>query len=142
MRVRRGGKFEVILGARDRSHLYGREAIERLGVPLTLATDAGDEGFSGNAVQALKARLVSGPRPEKIYGCGPEPMLNALVELTRSLELDCEVSLERWMACGFGVCYTCVCPVTGADGVVRNVRTCLEGPVLNAALLPSGALRS
>jgi dihydroorotate dehydrogenase electron transfer subunit len=130
----------VILGARDRAHLFGRGALEQLGVPLTLATDAGDEGFAGNAVQALEARLGSGPRPALVYGCGPEPMLAALVALTRRHGLRCEVSLERRMACGFGVCYTCVCPVRGENGVVRNVRTCLDGPVLDANKLPEGAL--
>ena len=33
------------------------------------------------------------------------------------------------MACGIGVCMTCVLPVDGDDGVTRMVRSCVEGPV-------------
>ena len=33
------------------------------------------------------------------------------------------------MACGIGVCMTCVLPVVGDDGVTRMVRSCVDGPV-------------
>jgi dihydroorotate dehydrogenase electron transfer subunit len=33
------------------------------------------------------------------------------------------------MACGIGVCMTCVLPVVGEDGITRMVRSCVEGPV-------------
>jgi dihydroorotate dehydrogenase electron transfer subunit len=36
------------------------------------------------------------------------------------------------MACGIGVCMTCVLPVRGPDGASRFVRSCVEGPVFDA----------
>lgn len=131
MRTNASDRLELILGARDRTRLFGRERAEILGgKPLVVATDAGDAGFHGNAVQALRARLDAGARVDRILGCGPAPMLRALAELATERGIPCEVSLERRMACGFGVCYTCVVPVVGSDGVRRNLRSCLEGPVM------------
>ncbi len=132
--------LRVFLGARERALLFGVEDVEALGVPLAIATDRGDAGFHGTVVAALEREIAAGFRPEAVLGCGPEPMLEALVALVRRAGLlRCEVSLERRMACGFGVCMTCVCraidPVTGR---IRNVRTCLDGPVIDAARLPSG----
>ena len=137
----RGGDVRVIVGARERKLLFGVEEVRSLGVALEIATDRGDEGFHGNAVQAFEASLArGGPRPAIVCGCGPERMLEALVKVTKREGLRCEVSLERRMACGFGVCFTCVCrAVDEKTGHLRNVRTCLDGPVIDASRLPADA---
>jgi dihydroorotate dehydrogenase electron transfer subunit len=136
----RRADLTVILGARERRLLYGADLLEALGVEVRLATDRGDAGFAGNAVQAFEALLRDGARPAIVLGCGPEPMLESLVRTTKREGLRCEVSLERRMACGFGVCFTCVCRAIDAKtGIMRNVRTCLEGPVIDASRLPNDA---
>ncbi|MHC4829552.1 MAG: dihydroorotate dehydrogenase electron transfer subunit, partial [Planctomycetota bacterium] len=126
-------RFEIILGARSAARLAGQPELDELGVTVHLATDDGSAGFHGNAVACLDARLDAGPVPTALLGCGPEPMLVALASLAKRRGLACEVSLERRMACGFGVCYTCVCPMRSPNGEVHNVRTCLEGPVVDAS---------
>lgn len=136
----RAGDIHVIVGAREARLLFGVEAVEALGVRLEIATDRGDRGYHGNAVEAFEAALARGTRPAAVYGCGPERMLEALVRVARRERIPCEVSLERRMACGFGVCFTCVCRAIDAKtGALRNVRTCLEGPVIDAARLPEDA---
>jgi dihydroorotate dehydrogenase electron transfer subunit len=131
----------VILGAREAKLLFGAAELEKLGVGLRIATDKGDAGLKGNAIEALEAYIAgSSTRPAMIYGCGPERMLERLAQVARREAIRCEVSLERRMACGFGVCYTCVCRAVDArTGVMRNVRSCLEGPVFDVSRLPADA---
>jgi dihydroorotate dehydrogenase electron transfer subunit len=136
----RRADLRVILGAREKRYLFGLAELEGLGVPVDVATDKGDAGFRGHAVEAFERALAAGPRPAAVLGCGPERMLEALVRACKREGLRCEVSLERRMACGFGVCFTCVARALDArTGHFRNVRTCLEGPVLDAARLPDDA---
>jgi dihydroorotate dehydrogenase electron transfer subunit len=73
-----------------------------------------------------------------IYACGPHPMLAAVSRIGVQHELPVQVAVEELMACGYGVCMTCVMPVThrsarrGQDQV-SYVRSCTEGPVLDGA---------
>jgi dihydroorotate dehydrogenase electron transfer subunit len=132
-------QVHAVIGARDASLLYGAPELEALGIPCTLATDTGDAGFHGNAVQAFRHGLEGIDSAPVVYGCGPEPMLEALVALCRERGLEGEVSIERHMGCGFGVCYTCACRVVRPDGTTQRVRACLEGPVFRIGeLAPDG----
>ena len=63
---------------------------------------------------------------DRIYCCGPDPMMKAVSQIAAKHGTDCEVSLENTMACGFGVCLCCVTPT-----VRGNERVCMEGPVFN-----------
>jgi len=64
-----------------------------------------------------------------VYGCGPMAMLRSVTEIATAHGAVAQVAVEESMACGVGVCMTCVMPVTGNDGVTRMVRSCVEGPV-------------
>src|SRR5206468_3860218 len=69
---------------------------------------------------------------EVVYACGPNLMLRIVAERCRDQGLPCQVAVEELMACGLGVCWTCVVPVIGLGGRGWwNVRACLEGPVFN-----------
>jgi dihydroorotate dehydrogenase electron transfer subunit len=61
-----------------------------------------------------------------IYSCGPEPMLKSIAKYAKSRNVNCEVSLENTMACGFGVCLCCV-----VGTIEGNQCVCTEGPVFN-----------
>jgi len=136
----RRGDFSVVLGAREARLLFGADELRALGVEVLLATDKGDAGFHGNAVQAFEAHVARAGAPAIVLGCGPERMLESLVRSARRSRLRCEVSLERRMACGFGVCFTCVCrAIDATTGIMKNVRTCIDGPVIDAARLPEDA---
>lgn len=65
-----------------------------------------------------------------IYGCGPHPMLAALVALAREYNLPVHVSLEEFMACAVGGCAGCVVEVQTEQGPAMQ-RVCVDGPVFN-----------
>jgi dihydroorotate dehydrogenase electron transfer subunit len=97
-----------------------------------LASDDGSLGFKG-FVTDLLARIASEGFGH-IVGCGPEPMLKALAALAPRLGIPCQLSLETPMACGLGICFSCVTRVTTADGWDYK-RVCIDGPVFDAATL-------
>ena len=67
---------------------------------------------------------------DKIYVCGPKPMMKAVAKLAAEMDAWCEVSLENLMACGLGACLCCV-----EDTVDGHVCVCKEGPVFNTRRL-------
>ena len=67
-----------------------------------------------------------------VYACGPMGMLRAVTEIATAHGARAEVAVEEAMACGIGVCMTCVLPVVGADGVTRMSRSCVDGPIFDA----------
>ena len=64
-----------------------------------------------------------------VYACGPMPMLSEVARISTKQRVYNECAVEEAMACGIGVCMTCVLPVIGTDGATRMVRSCVEGPV-------------
>ena len=65
------------------------------------------------------------------YACGPMGMLRAVHEVAAAAGARSQLAVEESMACGIGVCMTCVLPVRGDDGSTRMVRSCVEGPVFD-----------
>ena len=111
------GNVTFIQGARTASALLYQKRFK----DMKLCTDDGTVGFKGTTVDLLKD-LLKKQRFQKVYACGPERMLYKVVELCREHSIECEVSLERYMKCGFGVCGQCDC---------SGQRVCIEGPVFN-----------
>ena len=64
-----------------------------------------------------------------VYACGPMAMLRAVTEIASASACPRQCAVEESMACGIGVCMTCVLPVVGDDGETRMVRSCVDGPV-------------
>jgi dihydroorotate dehydrogenase electron transfer subunit len=120
----------VALGARtDRDLLY-IERFRALGAELTLATDDGSVGHHGFvtdiASQLLKRRRLARNSQFTAYACGPEPMLVTLHRLCRERGIPGQLSLERYMKCGFGICGQCA-----LDGYL----VCQDGPVFDVEQL-------
>jgi dihydroorotate dehydrogenase electron transfer subunit len=95
-----------------------------------LASDDGSIGFHGFVTELLER----GERPQEIVGCGPEPMMKALAALAARWGVRCHLSLETPMACGLGICFSCVTRVHTADGWDYR-RVCMDGPVFDASRL-------
>ncbi|MCI0347107.1 MAG: dihydroorotate dehydrogenase electron transfer subunit, partial [Chloroflexi bacterium] len=70
--------------------------------------------------------------------CGPMPMLEAVSRGAREVGIPCEVAVEEFMACGVGVCWTCVIPIANGDAEPRHERSCTEGPVFDGAAVAWG----
>ena len=73
--------------------------------------------------------MVRTSRAGVVYACGPMAMLRSVTDIATAHGAVAQVAVEESMACGVGVCMTCVLPVTGDDGLTRMVRSCVEGPV-------------
>jgi len=122
----------LLYGVRTAPLLAGVDDFHRAGIEVELATDDGTAGHHGFATDLLARRLARGDRPAKVVGCGPPGMLAALAKLVEQHDVPCDVSLENQMACGFGVCFSCVVPIRQADGSTDLRRVCVEGPVVSA----------
>ncbi len=99
--------------------------------PVFVATEDGSAGTKGNVLDAIREHHLDA---ERIYACGPLPMLRAVKAYAAERGMECYVSLEERMACGIGACLGCVCKSkeTDAHTNVQNKRICKEGPVFEA----------
>ncbi|MDP4172982.1 MAG: dihydroorotate dehydrogenase electron transfer subunit [Bacteroidota bacterium] len=94
-----------------------------------ISTDDGSKGFKGNVIELLNENLkLIASSNIKIFGCGPTPMLRALKDFAIQNNLNCEVSTECAMACGFGICQGC--PIQAADKEGYYL-VCKDGPVFD-----------
>jgi dihydroorotate dehydrogenase electron transfer subunit len=122
-------------GVRSADLAAGVEDFRAAGAEVHLATDDGSLGYAGFVTALLESHLAGGgDTPRHLVGCGPEPMLRALAALARRRALPCHVSLETPMACGVGICFSCVTLVRTLEGSDYR-RVCVEGPVFDAACL-------
>jgi dihydroorotate dehydrogenase electron transfer subunit len=115
----------VLLGFRDADHAEGSALLPGARV----ATDDGSRGHRGLVTELLAAELGCDARAE-VYACGPPPMLEAVRALCAEHDVPAQLAMESGMACGFGACFGCVVPTT--EGYLR---LCVDGPVLDAAVL-------
>jgi dihydroorotate dehydrogenase electron transfer subunit len=126
----RGSTVDFLLGAASADRVFGALTARRTGRTATITTEDGSLGLRGVVTDAM-ARVIHEARTEVIYACGPMPMLSAVTRFADRYEIPVLASVEESMACGIGVCMTCVLPVTGADGVTRMTRSCVDGPVFS-----------
>ena len=97
---------------------------------LNLSSDDGSIGYKGNVVQSLENNLDKiDVGSSKIFACGPNAMLRVLKDFCLKNELDCEVSTECAMACGFGICQGC--PIESTSNSEKYLLVCKDGPVFN-----------
>ncbi len=116
---------EFLLGARSQSDLLRLDDFRSVG-PVHLSTEDGTAGEKG----LVTLHSVWSEPIERVYCCGPAPMMKAVAAFARQKGTDCEVSLENMMACGLGACLCCV-----ENTVKGNVCVCTEGPVFNINML-------
>lgn len=126
---------KLLYGARSKSYLAGLSLFASAGIPVSVSTDDGSEGHSGLVTDLLEAELDGQSGPDVIYSCGPEPMMAAVADIAARAGIPCWLSLETPMACGFGICFSCVTEVRMDDGSTDYRRTCVEGPVFPAEKL-------
>ena len=118
-------------GARNAAYLAGVDDFERLGVRVEISTDDGSAGHRG-LVTDLLPPILTQDRRVRIVCCGPEPMMHAVAKLAAAHHVECQVSLETPMACGLGICFSCVTKVREPSGSWDYRRTCVDGPVFDA----------
>jgi dihydroorotate dehydrogenase electron transfer subunit len=124
-------RVDFLVGAGTADRLFGELEAKRTAGAVTVTTDDGSAGTRGTVVDVLPDELER-TGALAVYACGPMPMLRAVGAVASSYGLPCQVAVEESMACGIGVCMTCVLPVVGEDGITRMTRSCVDGPVFAA----------
>lgn len=142
---KRNCRVDMVLGAATEDRLFGALHAKRVSDQAAVTTDDGSAGIRGRVTDALDPFLE---RADVVYACGPMPMLAAVTRSAQRYDIPTHVAVEEAMACGIGVCMTCVLPVRGSDGVPHMVRSCVEGPVFpghavlfdDIGTIPAGAV--
>jgi dihydroorotate dehydrogenase electron transfer subunit len=124
----RGCRVEMVLGAATEDRLFGVAEAHRAADGVTITTDDGSLGTRGWVSDVLPD-VLRGTGASLVYGCGPMAMLHSITRVAEAEGARAHVAVEESMACGVGVCMTCVMPVVGDDGQTRMVRSCVEGPI-------------
>ncbi len=118
-----GIKPDILIGARSSKNIFILDKYQQFGNVFTI-TDDGSHGEKGIVTSHSLFKKIS--NYDKIFVCGPEPMMKAVGKIALENKIDCEVSLENMMACGIGACLCCV-----TDTINGNQCVCTEGPVFN-----------
>jgi dihydroorotate dehydrogenase electron transfer subunit len=127
----------LLFGGRNRAALAGMEDFAGL-ARVFASTDDGSFAFKGLVTALLDDLLARGEMHagETVFCCGPDPMMHAVAKLCARRGLRCFLSLETYMACGYGVCNGCSVEVQGPRfRGWKYSRTCQEGPVYEASEL-------
>lgn len=114
----------IIYGARSKEHLIYMNRYKNKNIIFT--TDDGSYGRKGFTTDALEDALAQNKRIKIVYACGPEMMMKKVFEICRKFKVECEVSIERMMKCGFGVCGACM---------LNDRIVCIDGPVFDSRQL-------
>jgi dihydroorotate dehydrogenase electron transfer subunit len=112
-------EVDTAIGARNVQELLFEERATKTSSLVRVSTDDGSKGFHGNAVQLAK-EMMTNTKYVLVIGCGPEKMLYYLFQLCQEKKVPCQMSLERYMKCGAGLCGSCA---------IDGLRVCREGPV-------------
>jgi dihydroorotate dehydrogenase electron transfer subunit len=126
---KKGCKIDFVIGARSKEHLLFVSRIKKLkNVKLHIATDDGSEGIKGYNTIILE-KLIASAKAKKtkidcVCTCGPEMMMKKISDICYKNRIPAQLSIERYMKCGFGVCGQCCVDGTGE-------RMCKDGPVVD-----------
>lgn len=124
----RACQVDFLLGAGSADRVFGALTARRTARTATILTEDGSMGARGVVTDAL-TQVIHEARTDVIYACGPMAMLRHVTTVAGRYDIPVMTLVEEAMACGIGVCMTCVLPVVGDDGVTRMSRSCVDGPV-------------
>lgn len=130
----RGCRVDMLLGASTGSKIYAPLEGKRSASTLKIYTEDGSMGESGRVTAPIKELLAKGA-VDVIYSCGPMSMLRAISDLTEGTDVVHQCAVEESMACGIGICMTCVLPIKNEDGSVSMLRSCIDGPVMDGSVV-------
>jgi dihydroorotate dehydrogenase electron transfer subunit len=128
----RGCRVDMILGASTASKIYAPMEGKRAVNSMRIFTEDGTMGQQGRVTDPIP-ELIKDLDVAVIYSCGPMPMLSAITDITNQYDVVHQCAVEESMACGIGVCMTCVIPVKNDDGDVSMLRSCIDGPVMDGS---------
>jgi len=130
----RGCRVDMLLGASTGAKIYAPLEGKRSVNSLRIFTEDGSMGETGR-ITAPIPQLVSELQIDVVYSCGPMAMLKAISDILIASDVVHQCAVEEAMACGIGICMTCVLPVKDETGKVSNLRSCIDGPVMDGAAI-------
>ncbi|MCX6561864.1 MAG: dihydroorotate dehydrogenase electron transfer subunit, partial [Candidatus Aminicenantes bacterium] len=126
----KGARVKVFYGGKTASEVPIGEKFEAAGFALSVSTDDGTLGARGFVTALLERELAAGI-PDRLFACGPDPMMEKTAALAAARGIPAQLSLEAIMGCGFGACWGCVHRIRrGDNGKWRKI--CEDGPVFAA----------
>ena len=128
----RGCKVDMLLGASVGTKIYAPMEGKRSVNSLKIYTEDGSMGETGRVTENL-LEIVRDRNIDVIYSCGPMAMLSAITALVAETDVIHQCAVEESMACGVGICMTCVLPVQNENGTTSMLRSCIDGPVMDGA---------
>lgn len=128
----RGCRVDMLLGASTASKIYAPMEGKRAVNSMRIYTEDGSMGQAGRVTDPIP-EIIRDLDVAVVYSCGPMAMLSAITKITNSLSVVHQCAVEEAMACGIGVCMTCVLPVENEDGTVSMLRSCIDGPVMDGS---------
>jgi dihydroorotate dehydrogenase electron transfer subunit len=128
----RGCRVDMFLGASTGAKIYAPMEGKRSVNVLRIYTEDGSMGERGRVTEPIPALIADG-LVDVIYSCGPMPMLRAISEIVAGSDVVHQCAVEESMACGVGICMTCVLPVSDSEGDISMKRSCIDGPVMDGS---------
>lgn len=128
----RGCRVDMLLGASTASKIYAPMEGKRAVNSMRIYTEDGSMGQTGRVTDPI-SEIIMELDVAVVYSCGPMAMLSAITKITDSLSVVHQCAVEEAMACGIGVCMTCVLPVENEDGKISMLRSCIDGPVMDGS---------
>lgn len=106
-----------------------------IGLGSLVCTNDGTAGFKGYVTEGFENYLKNNeinPQNTVIYTCGPEPMLREVSRMADERNIDCQISMERNMGCGLGICQSCAVKCRDGSGDFIYKLCCKDGPVFDS----------
>ena len=128
----RGCRVDMLLGASTASKIYAPMEGKRAVNSMRIYTEDGSMGQQGRVTDPIP-EIIKDLDVAVIYSCGPMAMLSAITKISDQFNVVHQCAVEESMACGIGICMTCVLPVENEDGTITNLRSCIDGPVMDGS---------
>jgi dihydroorotate dehydrogenase electron transfer subunit len=124
----KNSRIEMAIGASTAERIFAPVEGKRSVHSLMIATEDGSMGTKGRVTDLFDNSLSS---IDILYACGPMGLLKAITEIGSRAGVLVQCAVEESMACGVGLCMTCVLPIKGRDGVIKMLRSCIDGPIFD-----------
>ena len=124
----KNSRVEMVVGASTSERVFAPVEGKRSVHSLSIATEDGSIGTKGRVTDLFDNSLQN---IDIVYACGPMGLLKALTKIGASAGVTVQCAVEESMACGVGLCMTCVLPIKDQDGVIKMLRSCVDGPIFN-----------
>ncbi len=120
----------VFLGGCAASDILCRDEFASMGAKIQISTEDCSLGEVGFITSLVEKAIQQDGKPDMIYACGPQGMLKAVSDIGRTYDIRCQISVETFMACGFGVCLGCAVEKAREKGAYFHA--CTDGPVFDS----------